>query len=138
MRDLTATIEIALSVLGPALTTAGAALLAYDVLRGPARTLRDVNLVTRVGVANEDREVNAQSLVDAEMARSTGEHSADLARIDAQHADEVRRAESWHAAADARERARAFRLAIWGLCLVASGGGAETIAAILAATHSGR
>ena len=130
--------EIVLSIAGPALTTGGAALLAYDVLRGPARILRDARLVTRLGVVNEHREATAQSLVDAEIERSTDEHSADLARIDADHAHAVTRAESLHAEADAADRARAFRLAIWGLCLVAVGGAAETIAAIIAASRSGR
>jgi hypothetical protein len=134
-------VEVVLAIGGPALTTAGAALLAYDVLRGPARTLRDVHLATRLEVADEHREANSQSLVDAGDAgieRSTGEHSADLARIDADHAHAVHRAESLHADADAVDRARAFRLGIWGLCLVTVGGAAETIAAIIAATRSGR
>lgn len=130
--------EIVLSVAGPALTTAGAALLAYDVLRGPARVLRNVRLATRLEVADEHREANAQLLVDAASELSTGEHTADLARIDADHADAVHRAESLHADADAVDRARAFRLGIWGLCLVTIGGVAETIAAVMAATHAGR
>lgn len=130
--------EIALSILGPALTTAGAGLLAYDVLRGPARTLRDVRLTMRVGAADDDRAATALLLAAARAEQSTDEHSTDLARIDADHADAVNGAESWHAAADARDRARAYRLAIWGLCLVGAGGAAETIAAIFAAMGAGR
>ena len=131
------TAEIVLSIAGPGLTTAGAALLAYDVLRGPARVLRDVRLATRLEVADEHRKETAKSLVDAEVERSTGEHSADLARIDADHAHAVHRAESLHADADAVDRARAFRLGIWGLCLVTAGGAAETMAAVMAAIRTG-
>jgi hypothetical protein len=130
--------ETVLSIAGPALTTAGAALLAYDVLRGPARALRNVHLATRLEVADEHREVTARSLDDARIERSSGEHSADLARIDADHAHAVHSAESLHADAEAVDRARAFRLGIWGLCLVTVGGAAETIAAIMAAARTGR
>lgn len=127
-----------LGIGGPALTTAGAALLAYDVLRGPARILRGTRRDARIEVADEHRDVNEQSLVDAEIQRSTAEHTADLARIDAHHAHEVRRAEHQYADADAADRARAFRLGIWGLCLVTLGGAAQTIAAIIAAAHVSR
>jgi hypothetical protein len=39
--------------------------------------------------------------------------------------------------AEVREGDRAFRLAVWGLLLVAIGGVAETIAAVLVATAGG-
>lgn len=128
--------EIILSIAGPGLTTAGAALLAYDVLRGPARALRYGRLAIRLEAADEHREVTTKSLVAAER-RSTGEHNADLARIETAHAVAVLRAEALHADAEAVDRAWAFRLGIWGLCLVTAGGAAETIAAVIAASRSG-
>jgi hypothetical protein len=129
------TLEAALSILGPALTTVGAALLAYDVLRGPARLLGERQHVERLDAAEQRREDTAQSLAETKDERSAGAQTAGMVAIEARHASTVRRVETAHADADVREQARTFRLAIWGLLLVVAGGVAETIAAVLVAAR---
>jgi hypothetical protein len=131
------TIESVLSVLGPGLTTGGAALLAYDVFRVPARLERLRQRTARIDAAEERHDEKKSSLADAKGMMRTGEHDAKLAAIDATLANTVGRVHSAHTAAATRDGARTFRLAVWGLMLVILGGIAETIAALLAAARPG-
>lgn len=73
-----------LSIAGPALTTVGAGLLAYDVFGGPGRLLRDRNLSERVDAAGEHKDDAVRSLGEREPLESTGERRAQLAAVLAQ------------------------------------------------------
>jgi hypothetical protein len=123
-------LQTMLAVTGPALTAAGAGLLAYDVLRAPARKRREQRHEAKLEAAEEKRDVTAMSLAESG-SLSTGEHKAELAVIDAHHAKVVQRAETRHENAEKVERVRTFQLAVVGFCLVMVGGVAEAIAAIL-------
>lgn len=129
------TMQETLSILGPALTTGGAGLLAFDVLRGPARLLRALRHTRLLDAADQRRDGTAQSLVETRDERSSGQQTAQLAKVEVVHATTVHRAERTNARADAHERARAFQLGILGLLLVALGGLAQTVAAVLAAAR---
>ncbi len=124
-----------LTVLGPALTTAGAGLLAYDVLRAPVRLKRRHRRTARLDAADRDRDDTVRSLADPGALLPTGEHEAAVAAIDATFASRVEQVETAYEDADTLERDRAFRLALWGLVFVVLGGIAETIAAVLAAAR---
>jgi hypothetical protein len=121
-----------LSIAGPALTTAGAGLLAYDVFGGPGRLLRDRLLNDRLDAAGEHKEEAVRSLDEHVLLQSTGERRAHLAAVEEQHTRVVARVHATRANDQDRERARAYWLAVWGLSLVVAGGVAETIAAVLA------
>lgn len=122
-----------LSILGPALTTIGAGLLAYDVLRGPTRILRKQGRTDLLAEAKEDHDATARALARAKPDLPTGEHKAEVAANKAELASTVGEVHRDYAAAVVHEGARAFRLGIWGLMLVILGGIAHTWAAILAA-----
>lgn len=77
------TLEAVLSILGPALTTGGAGLLAYDVLRGPARQLRKLRHTERLDAAEERREGTAQSLTQTKSERSSSQQKKGMAEIEA-------------------------------------------------------
>ena len=126
------TIESALSILGPGLTTSGAALLAYDVFRLPARLERLRKHTARLAAAEERHDEKKSSLAEAKQVIGTGEHDAKLAAIDAKLASTVDRVESAHTAYTTLESVRTFRLGVAGLLLVVVGGVAETLAALLA------
>ncbi len=131
------TLETALAVLGPALTTFGAGLLAYDVLRAPVRLTRRRTHARSLSVAEQRRADSVESLSNEEDDLATGEHEVELAGIHANFARTVDRVQGAYDDADTKERDRAFQLAIAGLALVVLGGVAETIAAaIAAAAHS--
>jgi hypothetical protein len=130
------TLEQALSILGPSLTTMGAGLLAYDVLRTPVRLTRQLQSASRLEAAERGKLEKVKKLGDDDSSFATGEHEAGLAQIDASFVAVVGRVKTAYADATEREGERAFRLAIWGLLLVAGGGIAETVAAILGASRS--
>ena len=125
-----------LSIAGPALTTAGAALLAYDVLGGPARVLRDRLLTERIDIAGAHKESAVRSLDERLLLQSTGERRAQLVAVEEQHSQAVADAHATRASDQHRQRSRAYWLAVWGLLLVFAGGAAETVAAVMA--HSVR
>ena len=131
------TLEQALSILGPALTTGGAGLLAYDVLRAPVRLTRQLQRNAKLKAAEVRKQEKVRVLGDDDSSFATGEHDAGMAKIDASHVAVIGRVKTAYADAATREGDRAFRLAIWGLLLVALGGIAETVAAILAASRNG-
>jgi hypothetical protein len=126
-----------LSIAGPALTTAGAGLLAYDVLGGPARLLRERLLTDRIEVAGERKEHAVRSLDEGVSLQSTGELRVQLAVVEEQHTRAVAAVHATQATDEDRERARAYWLAVWGLLLVAAGGVAETVAAVMAPAGAG-
>ncbi len=125
--------QAVLTIVGPALTSIGAGLLAYDVLRGPARLRRQRRHVKRLDAAEERRDVTTQALSDTSDERSRGEQKLEMAVVEALHANTVERAETFHATADQEDKAKTYRLAICGLFLVMAGGIAETAAAIMLA-----
>ena len=127
------TLSLTLSIVGPAFTTFGAALLTYDVLRGPARFLLEVQHTERLDAAEHDRKHAVRSLKATVNQRTTGEQRVEVAENAAHHAEVVRDEETTHADAGASERARTFRLGVWGLVLVGVGGIAQTVAALLVA-----
>jgi len=128
------TLEKVLSIVGPGLTTIGAALLTYDVFRAPARLVRQLQRTETLDAAERHRDKTAQALTDAEDVLATGEHEAEMAEIHASFASKVGKVKRAYDHAATREGDRAFRIAVWGLILVVLGGIAETVAAILAAT----
>ncbi len=128
-------LETVLSVLGPLLTTSGAALLAYDVLRGPARMLRAQRHAERLEAAEQRHEDVSLSLAESSDERSARAQTVEIAAIDARLASATDRAETANAHAKMQEGTRAYRLAIGGLLLVAAGGVAQAIAAILVAVR---
>lgn len=124
---------MALAIGGPALTTCGAALLTYDVLRGPARFLLEAEHVERLDVAEHDRKDAIQTLKSTVADGTAGMQKVEVAATVAHHTAVVRAEVSSHADAGAVDRARAFRLGIAGLVLVGLGGVAETVAALIEA-----
>lgn len=128
-------LEPMLSIVGPSLTTIGAGLLAYDVLRGPTRQSRKQDKTDQLAEAKQDHDATARSLARAKPDLATGEHQAEVAANKSQLASTVGEVHRDYAASVVREGARAYRLAIWGLVLVILGGVAETWAAILSALH---
>jgi hypothetical protein len=130
---LAMSIESALSILGPALTTLGAGLLAYDVLQGPIRLSRRQDRTDQLVEAKQDHDATARDLAHTKAEGTTGVHKLEVAANEASFASTVGEVHRDYEAAAVRDGARAFRLAIWGLVLVMLGGIAETIAAILIA-----
>jgi hypothetical protein len=126
-------LEPILSIVGPSLTTIGAALLAYDVLRGPTRQARKQEKTDLLVEAKQDHDATARSLAHDKPAAVPREHQAEVAANKSQLASTVGEVNRDYTAAVVREGAQAFRLAIWGLALVVLGGIAETWAAILLA-----
>ena len=126
-------LQVVLAVGGPAITVAGAALLAYDVLRGPARQRREHRHVERLDAAEVRRDDTTMSLERTRAERSPGEQEAGIAESETIHANTVRRAETIRTRDDAIERVWTYRLALCGLLMVMVGGIAETIAALMAA-----
>lgn len=127
------TLHALFAITGPALTTVGAGLLAYDVLQGPVRLVRQQDRSDQLAEAKTERDDTARDLARAKRDLPTGEHKAEVAANESQFARAVGTVHRDFAAAVVREGARTFRLAIWGLVLVILGGVAETVAALLAA-----
>ena len=126
-----------LAITGPSLTTVGAGLLAFDVLRGPLRASRKQDRTDQLAEAKVERDETAHDLAVAKPALPTGEHKAGVAANESQFARAVGTVHRDYAAQVVREGAKTFRLAIWGLVLVILGGVAEIIAAILGAVGLG-
>lgn len=127
-------LESILAILGPSLTTAGAGLLAYDVLHGPLRLTRKQDRTDLLVEAKHDHDTTARTLDKARPEGTTGVHKLEVAANEASFASTVGEVHRDFAAVEVKEGARAFRLAIWGLLLVILGGISQTIAAVLAAT----
>ena len=125
-----------LAIIGPALTTCGAGLLAFDVLRGPARIVRALRHTERIFAADERLDVATQKIEETPELRSTGQQRAVLAKVEERHAATVERAETQKADAETREQKLTYRLALGGLLLVVAGGLAETAAAAIAAARA--
>lgn len=130
-------LQSALAIAGPALTTVGAGLLAFDVLQGPIRLTRQQDRTDQLAEAKTERDETARDLAQAKGALPTGEHRAEVNANEQHFARAVGTVHREYAAAVVREGARTFRLAIWGLVLVILGGLAETVAAVLTATQTG-
>ena len=124
-------LQSALAITGPALTTVGAGLLAFDVLQGPVRLVRQQDRSDQLAEAKSERDVVALDLAQAKGTIPTGEHKAEVAANESHFARAVGTVHRDYAAALVREGARTFRLAIWGLVCVILGGIAETISAVL-------
>ena len=128
-------LEPILAILGPFLTTAGAGLLAFDVLQGPIRLTRRQDRTDLLVEAKQDHDATARDLAQVRPAGTTGVHKLEVAANEASFASTVGEVHRDYAAALVREGAKTFRLAIWGLVLVMLGGVAQTIAAVLVATR---
>jgi len=120
-----------LAIVGPFLTTAGAGLLAFDVLQGPMRLSRRQDRTDLLVEAKQDHDDAARDLARTKPEGPTGVHKMEVAANEASFASTVGEVHREYEAAAANEGARTFRLAIWGLVLVMLGGVAETIAAVL-------
>lgn len=126
-----------LAILGPSLTTVGAGLLAFDVLRGPLRLSRKQDRTDQLAEAKVERDETARDLAVAKPALATGEHKAGVLANESQFARAVGTVHRDYAAELVREGARTFRIAIWGLVLVILGGIAEVGAAVLGVVGRG-
>ncbi len=128
-------LESLLAILGPSLTTAGAGLLAFDVLQGPIRLTRRQDRTDLLVEAKQDHDATARDLAHTKVEGTTGVHKLEVAANEASFASTVGEVHRDYEAAAVREGAKTFRLAIWGLVLVMLGGIAQTIAAVLVATR---
>src|SRR5437588_5768971 len=119
-----------LAIVGPGLTTVGAGLLAYDVLRGPLRHLRGKKHADRLGHEELLRDRSRRRVESSAKPSSTGEREVAIAKIDAKFETVVERVNDRFDAVTEREFDRAFRLGVSGVALVALGGVCQTVAAI--------
>ena len=126
-------LEPVLAILGPFLTTAGAGLLAIDVLQGPIRLTRRQDRTDLLVEAKHDHDATARTLAHSKAEGTTGVHKLEVAANEASFASTVGEVHRDYEAVAVREGAMTFRLAIWGLVLVMLGGIAQTIAAVLVA-----
>ena len=127
-------LEAVLSIVGPALTSVGAGLLAIDVLQVPGRLSRRQDRTDLLVEAKHDHDATARDLAHTKVEGTTGVHKLEVAANEASFASTVGAVHRDYEAAAVREGTKTFRLAIWGLVLVMLGGVAETIAAVLEAT----
>jgi hypothetical protein len=123
-----------LAIVGPSLTTAGAGLLAFDVLQGPMRLSRRQDRTELLVEAKHEHDATARDLARTKTEGSTGVHKMEVAANEASFASTVGEVHRDYEAAAVKEGARTFKLAIWGLVLLMLGGVAQTIAAVLATT----
>ncbi len=119
------------AVTGPALTTFGAGLLAYDVMRGPMRLIRRQQHAGRLEAAATTRDESMHRFEMPESGYSTQEQAV-VAKIDARFDSVVDRLKGRFESAVTQEYDRAFYLGVAGLVLVGVGGICETAAALLA------
>jgi hypothetical protein len=124
-------LEAALSIVGPALTSVGAGLLAIDVLHVPGRLSRRQDRTDLLVEAKHDHDATAHDLAHTKVEGTTGVHKLEVAANEASFASTVGQVHREYEAAAVVEGARTFRLAIWGLVLVMLGGVAQTVAAVL-------
>ena len=127
-------LEPLLAIVGPFLTTAGAGLLAFDVLQGPIRLTRRQDRTDQLVEAKQDNDATARTLARTEPVVTTGVHKLEVAANEASFASTVGDVHRDYLAVEVREGAKTFRLAILGFVLVMLGGVAQTIAAVLVAT----
>jgi hypothetical protein len=123
-----------LAVIGPALTTFGAGLLAYDVLRGPRRLARRHKHAGRLKAEAQGRDASAREFETTSAGLSTREHEIGVAEIDANFDSVIDRVQLRFERAATREGERAFYIGVSGLVLVGCGGLCQTVAALLVAT----
>ena len=120
-----------LSVAGPALTTLGAGLLAYDVMRGPLLLSFRRKHAGRLDAEAAIRDESARPFASAKGGYSTEEREVAVAGINRAFDHVVGQVKDRFDEAAKREYDRAFYLGIAGLVLVGLGGICETSAAVL-------
>jgi hypothetical protein len=120
-----------LSVTGPVLTALGAALLAYDVMRGPLRLSFRREHAGRLDAEAAIRDEATRPFASARDGYSTDEREVVLAGINRKFEGVVRCAKDTFNAAATLEYDRAFYLGVAGLVLVGLGSVCETTAAVL-------
>lgn len=122
----------ALAIAGPALTTLGAGLLAYDVLRGPLRHVRRKGHADRLRIEERGRDRSLRDVAARARLASTEEHELALAGVDATFNTVMDQTNDRFDEAAEHEYRRAFLLGVAGLALVGLGGMCQTAAAVLA------
>ena len=119
------------SVAGPGLTTLGAGLLAFDVMRGPLRLKHRQKHAGHLEAETVMRDDSVRPFAATKSGYSTEEREVAVAEINDRFDRAVERVKGLFDRAVTRETDRAFFLGILGVGLVGLGGVFETAAAVL-------